>query len=142
MALCGSHAPRISKICNQWSWKSRKSGTFSRLYYHQVDKSTSVFHLVIIRATRRTPFCASGAKPSRARTRQYVNMISFFFPVPDILTHVIALNVLFWAPIGRFGLIFISPIRRVHDLSYSKFSAAETFFRRDISDKNFNVRIF
>ena len=48
-----------------------------------------------------------------------------FFPFRDIPLRFISLNVIFSVAIGRIYPIFITTLRRVHDLSFnSKFSAA------------------
>ena len=51
-----------------------------------------------------------------------------FFPVRDIPLRFNTFNLIFPAPIGRIHPVLASTLRRVHDLSYSKFSVAETFF--------------
>ena len=81
---------------------------------------------------------------SRAERSQFaqghVKMVSFF-PVLDIPLRFISFNGFFSAPIGR-----IYPILNKHydgfTIYHFKFSAAKNFFRRVISDKNFNFRIF
>ena len=63
-----------------------------------------------------------------------------FFPVRDIPLHFNFLNLSLTASIGQNYPIFEKTLRRVHDLSYSKISAAN-FFRRVISERKLNCRI-
>ena len=59
-------------------------------------------------------------------------MVSFF-PVRDIPLRFISLNRIFSAPIGRIYPIFVQTLRRVHDISYSRFAAAENFFGESLA---------
>ena len=58
-----------------------------------------------------------------------------FFPVRDITLRFISLNILFSLPIGQIYPIIVETLLRVHDLSYSNFSAAEDFFSEVLSKK-------
>ena len=63
--------------------------------------------------------------------------IKMFFPVRDIHMCFISWNLFFSALFGRTYPIFVKALRRVHNLSYTKFLASEDFFPR-VSAKNFN----
>ena len=73
--------------------------------------------------------------------QRHVRMISFF-PVRDINLRFNSLNLIFLSHNGRIYPIFVQTLRRVHNLSRSKVSAAEIFFRWVISKKNSIFRFF
>ena len=66
-------------------------------------------------------------KRSETYSHKDTSKLFRFFPVRDIPLRFISSNVSFSAPMGRIYPIFVLTLRRVHDLCYSKFSAAENF---------------
>ena len=70
-----------------------------------------------------------------------VKMISFF-PVRDIPLRFKSSNLIFSAATGRIDPIFVLALRRIHDLSYSKLSAAQIFFRELLAIKASIFRFF
>ena len=61
----------------------------------------------------------------RSEAYSHKDMLKWFrfFPVRDIHLGFISFNLKFSAPIARIYPIFVWTLRRVHNLSYSKFSA-------------------
>ena len=119
--------------------RSKVDGTVSSVFGSCYREVRSKSLLLMFRRAERSLFAQVHVKMIFLPV--FFFFLSFFFPsVTSIPLRFMSSNVIFEEPIGRIYPIFVKTLRQVHDPSFSKFLAADVFFRR-IGDKIFSFRI-